>query len=57
MAALRGEGNKCSRWRKRGEWSERKCEAGAQDDIESGEAGVAQRDVARMRAQCHVEVA
>ena len=54
VAALGGRGNKCRRWRKRGEWPKSKGKAGAQEDSEAGEAGVAQRDVARMRA--HVEV-
>jgi len=54
VAAVGRRGNKCRRWRKRGEWPDSKRKAGAQEDSEAGEAGVAQRDVARMRAQVEV---
>ena len=49
-----GRDNKCRRWRKQGEWPGSKRKAGAQEDSEAGEAGVTQRDVARMTAQVEV---
>ena len=54
VAAIGGRGNKCRRWRKRGEWPESQRKAGAQEHSEAGEAGVVQRDIARMRAQVEV---
>ena len=54
MAVPGGRGNTCRRWRKRWEWPKSKRKTGAQEDSEAGEAGVAQRDVAMMRAQVEV---
>ena len=54
VVAVGRRGNKCRRWRKRGEWPDSKRKSGAQEDSEAGGAGVAQRDVARMRAQVEV---